>query len=189
MTEQQFNEIQERLKVWRQDRNLTQENQRQELINNIKEELEEYANAQNAIDRIDAICDVAVLVFNSYTLKYDIFTGLDKRVEITTSEVPLYVDILKEYIEGFENTEVCAYLTMFVSKLYIKYQGDNFDFYKCMMECIKHIESRQQDPKQKQEWDKLREQGLPLTDKWLKDKNQDESTIYQPDYASCKVES
>lgn len=186
MTEAQFNEIQERLKVWREERNLTQDSQRDNLVNNIKEELSEYAAAQNEYEGIDAICDVAVLVFNSYELKYPILYNVSRCVSIDMSQTPKYSDVINEYIAGLGDTEVYAYLILFVCRLYIEQGG--FDFYKCMMECIKHIESRQQDPNQKQEWDKLKDQGLTLVGKWQKDKNQDKSTIYESDYESCRVE-
>jgi hypothetical protein len=51
-----------------------------------------------------------------------------------------------------------------------------------MDEVIKHISSLKQDPQQKKVWDKWGASG-----KWLKDKKQDPSTLYEPDYERCKL--
>ena len=56
-----------------------------------------------------------------------------------------------------------------------------YDDTKTDSEVFKHINCRRQDPIQKEQWEKFGPYG-----KWQKDKNQDPSEIYEPDYASCK---
>ena len=57
-----------------------------------------------------------------------------------------------------------------------------YDPEKCMDEVIKHISSRKQDPQQKEVWDKWGASG-----KWQKQKDQDPSTLYEPNYERCKI--
>ena len=58
-----------------------------------------------------------------------------------------------------------------------------YDFDKTLDETIKEISSRQQDPIQKDIWDKW---GYDDT-KWKKDINQDKSTLYKANYEDCKL--
>lgn len=57
-----------------------------------------------------------------------------------------------------------------------------YDLDLVMKQCVKHISSRVQDPTQAEEWRMSSPSG-----KWLKDKSQDPSTIYQPDYTVCRL--
>ena len=56
-----------------------------------------------------------------------------------------------------------------------------YDDVKTDNEVFKHINCRKQNPIQKEQWEKF-----GTYRKWEKDKNQDPSEIYEPDYASCK---
>ena len=57
-----------------------------------------------------------------------------------------------------------------------------YSFEDCMDEVLQEIESREQNPIQKEEWEKHGANGR----KWLKDKNQDPATLYKADYSKCK---
>ena len=59
----------------------------------------------------------------------------------------------------------------------MKYNGK-----KCMKETIKEIDSRVQDPLQKEDWAKNGAVG-----KWQKDSSQDKDTLYVADYSKCKL--
>lgn len=52
----------------------------------------------------------------------------------------------------------------------------------CNDEVFKHINCRKQDPEQKLEWEQFGANG-----KWLKDKNQSQDEIYEPNYEACKL--
>jgi NTP pyrophosphatase (non-canonical NTP hydrolase) len=57
-----------------------------------------------------------------------------------------------------------------------------YDIDLVMKQVVKHISARQQDPVQKEEWLKSGPAG-----KWLKDKEQDPSTLVEPDYTVCRL--
>lgn len=57
-----------------------------------------------------------------------------------------------------------------------------YDNIKCNAEVFKEINSRIQDPIQKEDWVKNGAVG-----KWQKDKNQDPKTLYKADYSKCKL--
>jgi hypothetical protein len=60
-----------------------------------------------------------------------------------------------------------------------------YDNNKCMNETVKEISSRQQDPAQKEIWEKWGYDGC----KWKKDPKQEPDTLYEADYYSCaKIE-
>lgn len=59
-------------------------------------------------------------------------------------------------------------------------EGYNIDL--VMKQVVKHISSRKQDPSQAAIW---KSEGV--SGKWMKDKNQHPSTIYNPDYTVCKL--
>lgn len=54
----------------------------------------------------------------------------------------------------------------------------------CLKQTIKEIFSRQQDPVQATAW--VNGQKVP-GEKWLKNRQQDPSTIYKADYSTCKL--
>ena len=57
-----------------------------------------------------------------------------------------------------------------------------YDVDLVMKQCVKHISSRIQDPLQAISW---RMEGP--SGKWQKDKSQDPSAIYEPDYTVCRL--
>ena len=54
----------------------------------------------------------------------------------------------------------------------------------CLKQTVKEISSRQQDPNQAATW--ANGQKLP-GEKWLKNRQQDPSTIYTADYSTCRL--
>ncbi|HFW6576153.1 TPA: hypothetical protein ACICD0_001385 [Campylobacter jejuni] len=58
---------------------------------------------------------------------------------------------------------------------------------KCLYEALKEIESREQDPKQKKEWDFKIKNNIKIKEKWKKNKNQKDETKYKADYESCRL--
>ena len=57
-----------------------------------------------------------------------------------------------------------------------------FDNIKCNKEVFSEINSREQDPKQKEEWLKSGAVG-----KWQKNRRQESCTLYKANYESCKL--
>ena len=57
-----------------------------------------------------------------------------------------------------------------------------FDNTKCNKEVFSEINSREQDPIQKEQWEKFGTYG-----KWEKNKRQESWTLYKANYESCKL--
>ena len=59
---------------------------------------------------------------------------------------------------------------------------DGYNAEKCLYEALKEIESREQDPEQKAEWEYKIKNNIEIKDKWRKNKNQKEETKYKANY-------
>lgn len=142
MTEREFNLIKERLAKWREERHLTYENQQAGFLGNVYEEVSEYFRAKNDLEKIDALCDIAVLIINSFEfLEYVSFAKINKKsifeiIEHLNSYFIEYRDKIKYYNEYKE----FEYLMIIEIEYLVNILG--FDFYKCMLQTIKEIESR-----------------------------------------------
>ena len=143
MTELQFNEIKERLSKWRQERRLTYENQQAGFLGNVFEEISEYFRAKDDLEKIDALCDIVIFCFNSFDLEfkeivkiYDFDATKIRIVDITDDLTYTTAKFMRKDFKNFNN----IYRLVFNCKHLCKNLG--FDFYKCMLETIKEIESR-----------------------------------------------
>lgn len=143
MTEIQFNEIKERLAKWREERHLTYENQQAGFLGNVYEEVSEYFRAKNDLEKIDALCDIVIFCFNSFDLEfkdmvkiYDCDATKISIVEITDYLTYTIAKFMRKDFKDFNN----IYRLVFNCEHLCKNLG--FDFYKCMLETIKEIESR-----------------------------------------------
>lgn len=176
MTEIQFNEIKERLTDWRNERGLTYENQQAGFLGNVYEELSEYFRAKDDLERIDALCDMVIFCFNSFNLDYK---TLEKEndydvtqisiVEITDDLTYTTGKFMRKDFKDFNN----IYRLVFNCEHLCKNLG--FDFYKCMLQTIKEIESRKgyYDEKLK---------------KFIKDTSDEaKAKWYKADYESCRL--
>lgn len=65
MTDKQLENLLTRLEVWRAERGIDYEMQREGLLGNVLEECTEFVRATSTYERIDALCDIAVFVMNS----------------------------------------------------------------------------------------------------------------------------
>ncbi|EJK3642820.1 hypothetical protein ACNGD3_08725 [Campylobacter jejuni] len=142
MTEIQFNEIKEKLSKCCEERHLTYENQQAEFLGNVFEKVSEYFRAKDDLERVKALCDIAVFCFNAFDIidfdYYCEFCSDNENIEIynLTDEISevCYKVIKKLYVK----TSIPRIIS------YCQYLCKNlgFDFYKCMLEKIKEIESR-----------------------------------------------
>ena len=144
MTEIQFNEIKERLSKWRQERHLTYENQRKDFLGNVFEELSEYFRAKDDLERIDALCDIAVFCFNVNDVKFSNYKCYMKsdKVDFEIFDIASQINSIAIYKANFEIDSVKVILDTLIALLHKKCEILKFDFYKCMLETIKEIESR-----------------------------------------------
>lgn len=142
MTEMQFNEIKERLADWRSERGLTYENQREEFLGNVFEKVSEYFRAKDDLERVEALCDIAVFCFNAFDIidfdYYCEFCSNNENIEIYN----LTDEISEVCCKVIKKLHVKTSIPRIIS--YCQYLCKNlgFDFYKCMLEKIKEIESR-----------------------------------------------
>ncbi|EAJ3649647.1 hypothetical protein C7U06_08565 [Campylobacter jejuni] len=125
MTQREFNLIKERLADWRNERSLTYENQQAEFLGNVFEKVSEYFRAKDDFDIIDFdyYCE-----FCSYNENKEIYNLTDEISEVCYKVIKkLYVKTSIPRIISY-----CQYLC----------KNLGFNFYKCMLEKIKEIESR-----------------------------------------------
>lgn len=139
MNNKQFNEIKSRLADWREERHLTYENQQKRFLGNIFEEVSEYFRAKDDYERIDALCDIAVFCINSYDVSFEYFKykEIERDSIIEDIIIDFGISICGSKIHRFEEW---AYKTLCKIECLVSNLG--FDFYKCMIEAIKEIESR-----------------------------------------------
>ncbi len=143
MTELQFNEIKEILAKYREIRHLTYENQRKDFLGNVFEKVSKYFRAKDDLERVDALCDIAAFCFNVNDVKfsnYECFMKSDK-VDCEIFDIVSEINSIIIYKANFEESPVKVFLDTLIALLNKKCKNLCFDFYKCMIETIKEIES------------------------------------------------
>lgn len=176
MTELQFNEIKERLSDWRSERGLTYENQQAGFLGNVFEEVSEYFRAKDDLEKIDALCDIVIFCFNSFDLEfkeivkiYDFDATKIRIVDITDDLTYTTAKFMRKDFKNFNN----IYRLVFNCEHLCKNLG--FDFYKCMLETIKDIESRTG----------YYDENLNKFIKYTSDEAK--AKWYKADYESCRI--
>ncbi|ENT5893209.1 hypothetical protein ACFD86_001587 [Campylobacter coli] len=168
MTEIQFNEIKERLSKWRNDRHLTYRKQRNGFLGNVYEEVSEYYRSMNEYEQIDALMDIIVFTVNSFDFDYKLneyevisttyFTSvLNTLTNIARTLRDYYKEVYKIENSDLDDKEKELELEKIEKEFRPTFQQHawsiiyevkdltedlGFDFYKCMIETIKEIESR-----------------------------------------------
>lgn len=137
---EQFNDITKRLDKWRKERHLTKEGQREGFLGNAFEEVSEYFRAKDDLERIDALCDMAVFCFNAFDIKY--IVDYEYR---SYEEYSIIKDIINDFSISTNNNKLLrldelAYKTIYKIEHLCDILG--FDFHKCMLETINEIDSR-----------------------------------------------
>ncbi|EPU2586034.1 hypothetical protein ACVU88_001876, partial [Campylobacter jejuni] len=142
MTEIQFNEIKERLTQWRQERHLTYENQQAGFLGNVFEKVSEYFRAKDDLERVEALCDIAVFFFNAFELKFGAFSNIKRAgmIHLIDHFTSYFLEHNNKTVYNNSKDEDFEYLLIVEIEILVKNLG--FDFYKCMLEKIKEIESR-----------------------------------------------
>lgn len=138
-----FNKIKERLAKWREERKLTYENQREGFLGNSYEEVSEYFRANNDLERVDALCDIAIFSFNAFDLDYTEMKNIRYYEPESTSISDITYDlslITSSFMNYNFKSSNNIYRLIFDCKYLSKDLG--YSFYGCMIETIKEIESR-----------------------------------------------
>lgn len=166
------------LKIWRQERNLTEENQRKGVLPNILEELGEFGEAirsNNTEGKIDALLDCLVFLTNAYSSYVDEIDELKDPSYVdkyTYNEIQEHMFIfnigeLMLYCNDDEFSDLYKYLVGNI-KSYCELKGYSFDI--CLDEVVKALNSR------KGKWD-------DSIKKFVKE-NFDR---YEPNYLNAKI--
>ena len=176
-----MNEIIKRLEIWRKERGLDKsqgfEFDLEVQCSFLFEEIGvEYLRAKNNINKIDALCDVSIFAINGLSL---IDKGIDFLLEYPDEEFEFeitFLDILQDSITSLKPySNPLGYFRNIV--IYSKKIVENmdYDYFKCMNETLKEIESRK---------------GAFNSEsgKWEKFKDEESQKLwYKADYESCKL--
>ncbi|QYH12691.1 hypothetical protein A0056_004345 [Campylobacter jejuni] len=144
ITQREFNLIKEKLKGWKNKRDLIYENQREGFLSNAFGEVKEYFRAKNDLEKVNALCNIVVLCFNNFDIDYQRLLeneGYDTS-KITINIVDVIYDLSSIVAESHMN-DIINYT--FIHRLFFNcFNSVNslgFNFYKCMLETIKDVES------------------------------------------------
>jgi len=149
----------------------------------------EALNSNDIHEEIDGLCDMLVLTTNQLTLEFP--GSLDKQTIYVDDGVSsllesnLHTNILSYEYKNIRSKDMYNLLNLITAQLRQLVTIKGYDVDCCMLEVVKHISAREQLPAQKVKWEL---QGGNLKgEKWLKDKDQDISTLYEPNYDRCKL--
>lgn len=181
-------EVLEQLKQFRVNRNIDASQGYQFVLRKqvgfMVSEASEYLDAENEYDEVDALCDISVFAINAHALLSEDFTELFNGALLLRNTT--IGNILDKFPNFFRKSvtehEIKIRLIELIELCEKMLEDMGYDFKKCMLETIKEISLRKQDPIQAIEW---QENGA--SEKWQKDKNQDSSTIYKANYGLCKI--
>lgn len=146
MNKKQFNEIKERLEKYR-EKNLTYENQQEKFLGNVFEKVSEYFRAKDDLEKIDALCDIVIFCFNSFDIEYeyDFYHNSGMRALIYLNSCLIdnknSLALNNEVIYGISRISYNEIISYILSNIEKQVSDLGFDFYKCMLEKIKEIES------------------------------------------------
>ena len=171
---------------WRKTRNIREVNLKikDDLMEEYKEALAEL-QAGNIEKYVVELSDICIFGLNWLGLlrveyKYSKINAPIGDVVVYSLMQYLEENIDSIRIEHFTGTAFMIKDTVDVCFYLAELQG--YDMEKVILEKIKVISSREQDPQQKKDWLKNGAKG-----KWLKNENQDPDSIYVGDFDTCKV--
>ena len=172
-------EIIEELRRWREARNM-QDNEFfvEEQVASMTDECKEVLLADTDEHKAEELCDIAIFAINGLGL-----LKIEYKQKVTKwSGLPSIMRALSNILE--ENSERMAgvelnYIIKFCENTVTEL---GYDFKKMMMEKIKVISSRMQDPEQAKDWELNGASG-----KWKKFEGQDKNTLYDANFESCKL--
>ena len=164
--------INNRLKKWAEERNIHNMDFLclTALDNHLEEEFE-YMNAETFYYGLDYLKSDKVRELNKERFFYEMIDALcDMYIYAKTNTFKKGCS----YAEKEAMDKICDLSLMRLRKL-------NVNPLIALDECIKHIESRTQDPKQKKDWE---ENGINPNEKWKKDESKRDQW-YKPDYSKA----
>lgn len=174
-------EIEERLKNWREKRNIilfpiT-------LKDDILQEAEEVKQAlrkQDFNNYVEELADIEIFCLNAIGLLGMRYQKRAYKIEPSLAQIESYIDKIRIELPVQTYTILCTIATI-CNELITK---EKYDFMKVLDEKIKVVESRKQDREQKKYWKRY---GA-ANEKWKKSKLQEDiNSCYVADYSKCKI--
>ena len=167
--------VRKALKEWRKERYLTRENQLSGLINNLLEEVNELKEAKDDYEKVDALCDMAVFSINVLTEDFSL-TLIEDSKPLEYSDFEAYLVDINNALESYSDDEINTTLQKFISDMFICIEELGFNWFKCMVETFKEINSRTG------QWNESKK-------KWIKDKSPEaKANWYRANYKECRNE-
>ena len=173
-------EVYSGLQKFRDDRNLNNMEYYVEVqMGNILSECAEYLHAKCEYEKVDALCDISVFALNALSYLED-----NPMIKLPFPQLIVgspFVTIIRLTVDMYEydNKRVLHDILTYCVRLT---QELGFNYELCMLETIKEISSRKQDPAQAYKW-----YVHGVSGKWQKDRGQDPKTLYVADYSKCRV--
>lgn len=171
------------LKDWREERRLTIEGQRDGFVKNFSEEYSEYAEKPNKFSRVDALCDMFIVIANSDYTRFefnpDFGVGAFRRLFTGTRIKPS--DYLKAFVDCdlpvWGNLDEDARIkngSLICAVIFVMIDDLGFEPLGAIGEAIKEISSRTG------AWDDAQK-------KWVKFQTPEaKSKWYKAKYSNCK---
>lgn len=142
MTQREFNLIREKLIGWKYSKDLIYENQRGSFFSNAFGEVREYFRAKNDLKKVNALCKIVVYCFNDFDIAYQ--KALENEgYDLSKITIVDVVYDLSSTVAEFHMNDIPNYTL--IHRLFFNcfnlVNNLGFNFYKCMLETIKDIES------------------------------------------------
>ncbi|WP_144581975.1 hypothetical protein [Campylobacter coli] len=152
MTQEQFNEIKERLAKWRKKSRLTYKYHRERFFEYILENESLYFKAKSDFDRIKSLVNIYIFLLNSINVNYKLY----RRVFIGNSfkdgefNIKTLVAATAEYMDTHKVMRDVGLIPSESQAAYIMCGIENmfkhlsFDLHKCIIEKLKEIENQKE---------------------------------------------
>lgn len=142
MTQREFNLIREKLIGWKYSKDLIYENQRGSFFSNAFGEVREYFRAKNDLKKVNALCKIVVYCFNDFDIAYQ--KALENEgYDLSKITIVDVVYDLSSTVAEFHMNDIPNYTL--IHRLFFNcfnlVNNLGFNFYKCMLETVKDIES------------------------------------------------
>ncbi|HFF9194433.1 TPA: hypothetical protein ACGFFS_001840 [Campylobacter coli] len=157
------------------ERHLTYENQRKDFLGNVFEKVSKYFRAKDDLERVEALCDIAVFCFNAFDLKLGVFSNIKRAsmIHLIDHFTSYFIEHNNKTVYNNSKDEDFEYLLIVEIEILVKNLG--FDFYKYMLQTIKKIKSRTGHY----------DENL---NKFIKDTSDEaKAKWYKADYKSCRL--
>lgn len=194
----EFEKIDYSLKRWRNDRNIKTYTQKTTFIKNMCEEIEEFYtkgldydySIKDEYEYIDALSDMVVIIMNSFQSETNNFNELstyicdNDGIRLDMRKIFFKDELNNSWDKISANGNVTSYdIYNFLERIINTMYYSGYNPYEVLNETIYEISDRTQDPIQKEKWDDMRNKGIPIEEKWEKDKDPEvQKTWYKANY-------